>query len=241
MGHSGYHSILRLPNIVDGIDMKRPDPREICSNCIKDSKQKKPSFEPISQPTIYPEYLHCDLGGLYLTTRKDNRYYPGIRDGAIGACYVKPIRTTGQVFDIFLKFIHQAECQSRKRLKHLHIDFKRKFANQAFEEYTSKEGVKCKPSALYTPDQNGKAERHNYTLMSLICSILFIKHLPKILWIELITTVLYIKNQSLRINDIIPYEIGNYTHPNLSHLKVLGSRAWVYILKDKRVKLGVYS
>ncbi len=96
-------------------------------------------------------------------------------------------------------------------------------------------------SVPYTPEQNGKAERLNYTLMSLVRSILSTMHLPKTLWDELIRTVAYLKNRSPGINGITPYELGNHIRPNLSHLKVVGSRAWVHILKEKRVKLDVRS
>ena len=62
------------------------------------------------------------------------------------------MRTKEQTFDIFLKFICQAERQLRKKLKHLYTDFGGEFANQAFEEYVAREGVKWEPSAPYTSE-----------------------------------------------------------------------------------------
>ena len=190
---------------------------------MKGQQQKKPFYEPMSQPKKYLEYLHCDLGDPYPTTQRGNRFYLGIQDSAIGACYAEPMRTKGQAFDIFQKFICQAERLSGKKLKHLCTDFGKEFANQAFEEYIAKEGVKWEPSALYTPEQNGKTERLNYTLMSLVCLVLSAMHLSKTLWDELIKTVAYCKNQSPGINGITLYELGNHISPNLSYLKVVGS------------------
>ena len=60
------------------------------------------------------------------------------------------METKGQFFDIFQKFIHQAERQFGNRLKHLCTDFEEKFANKAFEKLTAKESIKWEPSALYT-------------------------------------------------------------------------------------------
>ena len=151
------------------------------------------------------------------------------------------MRTKSQTFDIFQKFIRQAERQSGKKLKHLYTDFGGEFANQVFKEYTAKEGVKWEPSAPYTLKQNGIAKRLNYTLMSSVRSILSAMHLPKTLWDELIKTVAYLKNRSPGINGITLYELGNHIQPNLSHLKVIGSWAWVHIPKEKRVKLDVRS
>ena len=72
MGHLGYQNILRLPKVADGIDVKGPIPGEICGDCMKGRQQRKPSYEPMSQPKEYLEYLHCDLGGPYPTTRRGN-------------------------------------------------------------------------------------------------------------------------------------------------------------------------
>ncbi len=149
--------------------------------------------------------------------------------------------TKGQTFDTFQRFIRQAKHQSGKKLKHLRTDFGEKFANQVFEEYKAKDGIKWEPSAYYTPEQNGKAKRLNNTLMSTVHLILSAMHLPKTLWDELIKTVAYLKNRNPGINGITSYEFGNQTRPNLSNLKVVGFRTWVHIPKEKRVKLYVRS
>lgn len=113
--------------------------------------------------------------------------------------------------------------------------------NQTFKKYIAKEDVKQEPSISYTLKQNSKAKYFKYTLMSLICSILLAMYLSKTLQDKLIKTVAYFKNQSLGINGIIPYKLGNYMQSNLSYLKVVGSYAQVCISKEKRVKLDVYS
>ena len=241
MGHVGYQNIFRLLKVADEIDVKGLVPGEICGDCMKGRQQKKPFYEPISQPKEYLEYLHCNLGGSYPTTQRDNWFYLGIWDGARGTCYIEPMRTKSQIFDTFQKFICRAKRQSEKKLKHLRTNFGREFANQAFKKYTAKEGVKWEPSAPYTPEQNGLAKCLNYTLMFLVRSILSAMHLPKTLWDKLIKTVAYLKNRSVGINGITPYELGNHIRPNFSHLKVVGSRAWVHIPREKRVKLDVRS
>ncbi len=154
---------------------------EIYGNCMKKKQQKKPFYEPILQPSEYLDYIHCDLGGSYPTNRKSIQFYFGVRESATRAYYAESMRTKSRNFDKFQKFICQAECSSAKKLKHLRTDFRGKFANKAFEEYTSKEGVKWEPSAPYTQEQNKKAKHLNYTLMSSVRSILAALHLPKIL------------------------------------------------------------
>ncbi len=125
----------------------------------------------MSTSSEYLDDLHCDLGGPYTITRKGNQFYLGIRNGATGAYYAEPMRRKSQAFVKFQKFIRHTERQSGKKLKRLRTDFGGEFANKAFPEFTPKEGIHWEPSALYTPEQNKKAERLNYTLMSSIRSI----------------------------------------------------------------------
>ncbi len=63
----------------------------------------------MSRPTEYLDYLLCNLGCTYPTTRRSNVFYFDIQDGSTGACYAEPMRTKGQAFDTFQKFIRQAE------------------------------------------------------------------------------------------------------------------------------------
>ena len=134
LNHLGYKIILRLPKVADAIDVKGSIPDEIFGDCIKGKQQRKPSYELILQHSEYLDYIQCDLGGPYPTTRRCNRFYLGVQDGATGAYYAEPMRTKSQTFDTFQKFIRQAKRQSAKKLKHLRTNFGGEFANKAFEE-----------------------------------------------------------------------------------------------------------
>jgi uncharacterized protein YktB (UPF0637 family) len=61
------------------------------------------------------------------------------------------------------------------------------------------------------------------------------KSMPKFYWAEVVRTVVYIKN---RIGDkVSAYEQYFGTKPNLRHLRVFGSIAYVHISKEKRRRL----
>ena len=108
----GYQNIARLPKLAYDMDVNGPIAGEICGDSIKKRQQGKPSYELMLQPSEYLYYIHCDLGLSYTTTRKRNRFYLGVWDGATGAYYAEPMRTQSQTFDIFQKFIRQVERQS---------------------------------------------------------------------------------------------------------------------------------
>jgi hypothetical protein len=94
----------------------------------------------------------------------------------------------------------------------------------------------------YTPEQNGKAERLNRTLMEKVRSMMADCDLPAEAWGEAMYTATYLRNRSPVTNkECTPFEVITGTKPNLSHLKVFGSKAYVHIPKEKRNKLDFKS
>lgn len=65
-------------------------------------------------------------------------------------------------------------------------------------------GVAWEPSAPYTPQQNGKAERSMYTIMSAVRSVMAEKQLPKSLWNEIAAAVVHIRNSYLSVEGKTP-------------------------------------
>lgn len=78
------------------------------------------------------------------------------------------MRTKVQTFTIFQKFFKQANWQLGNKLKHLHFNFREKFAYQALKNYITKEDIKWEPNVPYILKQNGKIEWLNYILISLV-------------------------------------------------------------------------
>src|SRR5437762_7702582 len=66
--------------------------------------------------------------------------------------------------------------------------------------------------------------------------------LDKRLWMEIADTVVYLKNHSpTSAVETTPYELWYGTKPNLSHLRIIGSTAYVHVPKEKRTKLDTHS
>ncbi len=62
--------------------------------------------------------------------------------------------------------------------------------------------------------------------------------LLKSLWGEILKTVAYPKNRSSSRKGVTPYERANEEKPNLKHLRIVGSRAWVHVPEKLRKKLN---
>lgn len=61
--------------------------------------------------------------------------------------------------------------------------------------------------------------------------------LPKFFQLKILIIVNYLKNQSPGIDGITSFQQLKRKKLNLCHLKIVGSRAWVYVVKKMRQKL----
>ena len=91
-------------------------------------------------------------------------------------------------------------------------------------------------SVPYTPQQNGVLERKNRSLKEMENCILQAKNIPPSLWAEALSCDSYIQNRvpHKSVVGVTPFEALHGNKPNVSHLRVLGSKAWARIPIDKR-------
>lgn len=83
--------------------------------------------------------------------------------------------------------------------------------------YITSQGIQVEATTPYTPEQNGKAERDNRTIIESARSMLYAKRLPTQLWAEAVNTATYILNRTPtnRTQGITPYDIWTGNKPNL--------------------------
>ena len=102
------------------------------------------------------------------------------------------------------------------------------YDNHEADEFLSEVGIRHETSAPYTPAQNGTAERVNRTLLNSVRAMLISSGLPPSLWGEAVSYSVYIRNRVLsRTNNTTPYEIWNNKQPDVSNIRIFGSRAFI--------------
>jgi transposase InsO family protein len=101
--------------------------------------------------------------------------------------------TKDDVLDRFKDYKTFIEIQLKLQLKRLHSDGGSEYTNTAFKSFCAGNGIIMEYTVPYSPAQNGIAERLNHTLLEHTHTMIFAKHLPKILWAE---AACYIKNRS---------------------------------------------
>lgn len=91
-----------------------------------------------------------------------------------------------------------AETQVTMKVKVLRSDNGKEFIAKAFNAFCTEHGIHHQLSAVYTPQQNGLAERKNRTLRTLMesaRSMLQMAQLPTSFWAEAISTANYVQNK----------------------------------------------
>lgn len=126
-----------------------------------------------------------------------------------------------------------------RSMKRLRTDNGRKYCFREFKQYLAKYGIQPEYTAPHTPEQNGKSERYNRTIVESARAMFHSKDLPLTLWAEAMNTAVYILNRSscTKTPGTTPYEIWTGKKPNLSHLKIFGSDAYAHIPKLFKTKL----
>ena len=238
LGHLNWGSVMQLPRFATGIELQGKKPEEICDGCMKGHQEKKIGHARMPRATEPFQLIHTDIGEPFPFTRKGHRYYISFLDDYSGAVHVYLCKAKSETLVKFKEYKAMIELQSGKQIKFLRSNNDGEFDNLGFEQLLQKTDIQWEPTAAYASNQNGKAERINYTLMSIVRSILYSMKLPKSLWGELILIAAFLRNRCSHESKPSSFEIINGISPDLRHLRIIELRAWIHISKERRKKLN---
>jgi transposase InsO family protein len=136
----------------------------------------------------------------------------------------------------FIQYKVWAEKYCGFDIKAIRTDGGGEYVNERFSTYLHTMGIQRQVTTAYTPQQNGVAERVNRTIMEAARSMLHAAGLPMSFWSYAVRTAVYLRNRSptRALNNITPHEAWRGEKPDLSHLRVFGCRAYVYLHKGQR-------
>ena len=140
------------------------------------------------------------------------------------------------VMSQFIKYKVWAERYTGFDITALRTDGGGEYVNDDFKTYLQTMGIERNITTAYTPQQNGVAERINRTIMEAARSMLHAANLPSSFWTYAVNAAVYLRNRSptRALNNVTPYEAWRGEKPSLSHLRVFGCRAFMYLHKKQR-------
>ncbi|UYV76936.1 K02A2.6-like, partial [Cordylochernes scorpioides] len=182
--------------------------------------------------------VHCDLMGPFnIESWGGSRFVLTIIDDASRYTRVYFLKRKGDTLEKFKEWMKEAENQTGFSLKRIRTDNGLEFCSSPWDIFTKAHGIVHERTMVYTPEQNGVAERMNRTLLNLVRSTVNSCNLPTASWAELTNTAAYLRNRVTNRNneEKTPFELWFGKRPALQHLRAIGCETFVHVPKQRRI------
>jgi histone deacetylase 1/2 len=256
LGHLSKSSIKRIidtqavKNIENiKLNMNENNP---CNGCMIGKSHRKVFGKTSSRipATEILERIHCDLIGPiqveanHITDALGTssiKYSSQITDEYSRKLDIKLAKQKSDAADHIINYVVENERSTGKVVKEILTDGGGEYQNNKLKEFCIKRGIKLTSTVPHCPQHNGISERVNRTLFEMTRTILHSAHLPMQFWTEAVLTSAYTLNFRISRGDKdlskTPMEMWNGEKPDINHLHVFGSDAYVHIPKANRTKL----
>jgi len=212
-----------------------------CTACHL-GKQKAASFPNSTSKTTYPlQLVHTDVCGPLPMGLERERYFATFTDDFTDYTVAVPLRTKDEAAAAFKAYVARAEnLHAPYRVQTVRSDRGGEYIG-AFNQFCVDRGIKHEMTAPYTPQQNGKAERMNGTLLGYVRSTKHGHDIPEMLWPEMLKSAVYIRNLFKTLvrdeKKVSAWELWWKSKPNLSRLRRYGCLAFVRNLENGTKKM----
>jgi len=215
----GHFNIIHIKNKLLQINIKSKYP--VCSNL----KMKNFSFKKSENKTKSTfDLVHMDLVGPINESLFSNKYFLTILDDFSRFGWVFFLESKNDAFDIFLVWAKIITNMFNKTIIFLRSDNGTEFKNNKFKSFCINHRITQQFTVPHNPQQNGRAERFNGTLISSAKALLNDARLSHQFWEFAVDTANYIHNRipHLGINNKIPFEVLFKSKVDYSQFKVFG-------------------
>ena len=183
--------------------------------------------------------IHADVcGPMSVKSYGGARYFLIIKDDFSRYRKIYIIKNKGEVKYKLIEFFSFAEKQTGNEIKVLRTDKGSEFMNKMLEAEIKRRGMIHQKSCTYTPQQNGRVERENRTIVEAARSMLQAKGLEKELWAEAVVAANHVINITGKssVKNKSPYEIWFNEEPEIKDFQIFGAVAYKFIPDQKRSK-----
>ncbi|KAF6517721.1 hypothetical protein HZS61_003282 [Fusarium oxysporum f. sp. conglutinans] len=237
LAHLGERNIKRLMNMSTGI---RPDDSTSnpCGACVQGKLRECPHVRPIKKG-IYPlECIHADIAGPFPEVGVDgSRYWVCFIDDFTQMSWVYPVKERSEFEECFHHLLQQFERPER-RCHFLHLDRGGENRSHSLTRLCRDRGIKLSYTGTEQHEQNGLAEVLNRIILEKLTPTLLKSGLALKWWPYFLKAVNRIRNLCPTASiSTTPYQAWYGDVPDLSHLRVLGSRGWALLPSSKRKKM----
>lgn len=234
LGHCSHKLLeaIKINEAVMGMTMtgKVQSSCEVCAR-TKISRASHPIKNRQNKANEQTASLHLDTVGPLKPSLSGSRYFLLGTEEHSGFKLIETVQSKNEISDKVKLMVNNVEVNSGKIVKSIMCDNGTEFTNHNLKNWLDNRGIVQNFSAAYTPEQNGKAERSNRSVIEGIRSLLEDSKLPEDMWAEAAHTVVYVTNRLPNTKDPTKtrYELLLKEKPNLSNLRIFGEKAIIKI------------
>ena len=240
--HLGPHSLAKLRNndMVTGLKLPKGDLSKmvgsegICDACQLGRMTASPHKPTGSVVANRLELVHMDLmGPISPVTPEGERYALTIIDEHSNYSRVVLLKNKSEASKCAINVLKELHVATSYQVKTVRTDCGTEF--NGLETFCRKEGISHQRTPPCSHESNGKVERLNRTPQEKVRPILADSNLPKKWWDEGILTANHVRNLSpVSGGNLTPHELLFGTKPSVEHLRVFGSKCFVFTPKTNR-------
>jgi hypothetical protein len=237
LGHIGSEVIGRMVHegLVDGLEVDGlMEMKAMCEDCIYGTHTTHPFQDSVPPETDILQRVYIDIWGpATVNSAGGVRYFMLLMDGATSywSIYFLSTKSADVTLHAFWDFHAQAERQTGKKLKRVHLDMGKEWHNSVWDEYVTEHSIVLDFTMPYAHQQNGKAECSRRTLLDTTQTLLADSGLTQKYRADAVQTAIYTRNlvPTLCTPKLIPAEKWTSQRQDLSHLHPFGSVAYAHI------------
>lgn len=226
-----------IGKMLEDFDVKAPC-KELCEGCLK-GKMKDYDHNRVIKREQGPFTLaYTDLATMDISSYSNFQYVCVIIDDATRYAYVHFLRNKSEVLNAYTRFNASVVESNGFKLRKLRMD-NGEGKSTRVEEWLTSIGAVAQYTPPYSSKSNGIAERLIQTLRNLANAIRFQAGFNEKMWAECWKSACYLYNRIPNLSNHenkSPYEMLFKVKPDLSILKIIGCRAFVYVPKALRKK-----
>jgi transposase InsO family protein len=241
LGHPSDARFTATIKLMEIGDIKRPI-GFICKDCIQGKSFRPTFYNSLNRAKESLQLVHLDvIGPIKYLGNNDERFILNIIDdfSKFMTTFSLSTKDSNTLKDLFIDWAIWSERQSQKTLKCIRLDNGTEFAG--IRKWCVEMGVEVQLSASYSPEQNGRAERGNRTIIESLRTLLHGSGFSFEWWPELLKTSMFLYNHvSSRMNNFLtPHQVFlNRERPlNLSFTKRIGCSCFALTPTELRTKL----
>lgn len=213
-----------------------PKENPVCPGCAE-GKMTSSSFpDSLSRSDKPFGKIHMDLKSLPVRSYHGYNFYIIFFDDCTSHGWIQHLKLKSDADAAIRQFIAMVKTKYNAGIVEVMIDAGGEFKSRELTTFLKEQGISILTSVPHMHQQNGRAERFIRTIMDKAQAIRFDACLPQSWWEFAVNYATHVYNRTplKRLNWKTPFEKLERRKPDVSHLRVFGCGAYVFLPEDVR-------